>query len=59
MFEHYREGLGQRLHQVAEEVLKADGPEHEGQTEGPSIVPSDEIDEVTEEINQFLARKNK
>ena len=34
MFEHYREGLGQRLHQVAEEVLKADGPGARGTNRG-------------------------
>ena len=63
LFEHYREGLGQRLRRVAEEVLKADGPEHDGdgppQTEGPSIVPTEETDEVTEEVNQFLASAEK
>ena len=31
LFEHYREGLGQRLRRVAEEVLKADGPPHDGE----------------------------
>jgi hypothetical protein len=59
LFEHYREGLGQRLRRVAEDVLKADGPEHDrdgsAQTEGPSIVPSEATDTVTEEVNQFLA----
>jgi hypothetical protein len=39
LFEHYREGLGQRLRRVAEEVLKADGLLHDGngspQTEAP------------------------
>ena len=59
LFEHYREGLGQRLRWVAEDILKADGPEHDGdgspQTEGPSIVPSEATDTVTEEVNQFLA----
>jgi hypothetical protein len=60
LFEHYREGLGQRLRRVAEEVLKADCPPHDGeQTVGPSIVPPEETDEVTEEINQFLASKEK
>jgi hypothetical protein len=63
LFEHYREGLGQRLRRVAEEVLKADGPLHDGngspQTEGPSIVPPEETDEVTEKINQFLASAEK
>ena len=61
LFEHYREGLGQRLRRVAEEVLKADGPPHDGniQTVGPSIVPPEETDEVTEEINQFLASAEK
>jgi hypothetical protein len=63
LFEHYREGLGQRLRRVAEEALKADGPLHDGngspQTEGPSIVPPEETDEVTEEINQFLASAEK
>jgi len=59
LFEHYREGLGQRLRWVAEDILKADGPEHDGdgspETEGPSIVPSEATDTVTEEVNQFLA----
>jgi hypothetical protein len=59
LFEHYREGLGQRLRRVAEDILKVDGPEHDGdgspQTEGPSIVPSAATDTVTEEVNQFLA----
>jgi hypothetical protein len=59
LFEHYREGLGQRLRRVAEDILKADGREHDGdgfsQTEGPSIVPSEATDTVTEEVNQFLA----
>jgi hypothetical protein len=63
LFEHYREGLGQRLRRVAEEVLKADGPEHDGdgspQTEGPSIVPSEATDTVTEEVNQSSAKENK
>ena len=60
LFEHYREGLGQRLRRMAEEVLKADGPPHDGkQTDGPSIVPPEETDEVTEEINQFLASAEK
>jgi hypothetical protein len=47
------------LRRVAEDVFKADGPEHDGdgspQTEGPSIVPSEATDTVTEEVNQFLA----
>jgi hypothetical protein len=65
LLEHYREALGQRLRRVSEEVLKADGSpqDRDGspQTAGPSIVPSEETDEVTEEINQFLAsgEKNK
>jgi hypothetical protein len=45
LFEHYREGLGLRLRQAAEELLKADIPEKEEnlipQTEAPSIVPPD------------------
>ena len=44
----------------AEEVLKADGSPHDGeQTDGPSIVPPEETDEVTKEVNQFLASAEK
>jgi hypothetical protein len=63
LFEHYRESLGQRLRRVSEEVLKADGSPHDGggspQIAGPSIVPSEETEEVTEEVNQSLASGEK
>ena len=56
LFEHYREGLGQRLRQAAEELLKADLPEQEGnlipQTEAPSIVPPDGRAVEINDINQ-------
>jgi hypothetical protein len=62
LLEHYREGLGQGLRQVAEEVLKAEAPENAGagsrlpEKPSTSIVPSEEEDEVTKEINEYLAK---
>jgi hypothetical protein len=54
LFEHYREGLGPRLRQAAEELLKADIPEKEEnlipQTEAPSIVPPGSVE--IKDINQ-------
>jgi hypothetical protein len=63
LLEHYREGLGARLRQVAEEVLKDDFPEKADNGSAPpgqpsaSIVLSEEEDEVTKEINEYLAQR--
>jgi hypothetical protein len=63
LLEHYREGLGARLRQVAEEVLKDDFPKKADNGSSPpgqpsaSIVPSEEEDEVTKEINEYLAQR--
>jgi hypothetical protein len=52
---HYREGLGQRLRQVAEEVLKPEAPVNagDGQIEKTSIVPPEEGGELTKQINEL------
>jgi hypothetical protein len=60
LLEHYREGLGQRLRQIAEEALKAEAPVNagDGQIEEPSIVPLEQGGEVTKEINELPGSVN-
>jgi hypothetical protein len=62
LLEHYRDGLGQRLRQVAEDVLKSESPENAGngstRTEKTSIVPHEVGDEPTKEINESPRRVN-
>jgi hypothetical protein len=45
LFEHYREGLGQRLRQVADQIIDAEYKEVEAdrdQVPAPSLVPSNQ-----------------
>jgi len=56
LLKHYKEGLGQRLHQAAEELLTRNGTEPGENplppTDTPSIVPSDEGPVATGEVDR-------
>ena len=50
LFEHYHEGLGQRLRQVADQIIDADYKEVEadrGQVAAPPLVPLDQTAKST------------
>ncbi len=56
LLEHYKEGLGHRLRQAAEELLKPNSTERDEnplpQSEAPSVVPSDEGPVLTGAVDQ-------